>query len=237
MTQESTHQTGFVYDTKRKKYISQKTGKVVKAALVLTILRKLIQDAEDRQHKIAVEFYEGRIAPATFVETMRTEQRRNTILCIALAAGGFALLTQAMLSKAEFALQEVFVKIVGSTWDVINGKVSLAQLMSRINGYVGAARSLYYKTLRDNAPALPDDMVTIEKRVLGDADHCEQCPEYASWGWQLAGEIPLPSEQCDCEDHCRCHNVSQDVPRAELDQWITKEKTVVAWTPKRKRYS
>lgn len=230
MTEEALR--GYTFDTKTHTYIDNKTGKPIKAALLALLLRQLVQEAEARQSELATAFYEGNIAPASFVEQTRTEQQRNVLISMALAAGGFAMLDSAMLSKANLSLQDTYSKVIGTTRDTLDGNVSLPQLLNRIGGYVGAARSLYYETARDNAPLPPDDMVAIERRVLGDADHCEQCPQYADWGWQLAGEIPLPSEQCDCEDHCRCHNEIANVPRSELDQWITKEKTVVEWTPR-----
>lgn len=44
-----------------------------------------------------------------------------------------------------------------------------------------------------------------ERRVLGDAKHCRQCPEYAARGWVRIGTLPGIAQECDCGGQCRCH--------------------------------
>lgn len=224
---------GYTFDVKTHTYIDRRTGKAVAASFILILLRLLVQEAEQRGNELSAAYYEKQISAASFVEQMRTEQRRNTIQLAALAAGGIALLTMGILAKAESSLSATYPAIIGTAKDVADGKVSLGQLQNRVRGYVGQARRLFWQTKRDTQPQPPVGMVAIERRILGDADHCDQCPMYSDWSWQLAGTIPQPSEECDCKTHCRCHNITNIVPVNELDQWITKEKTAVEWPSKK----
>lgn len=43
-----------------------------------------------------------------------------------------------------------------------------------------------------------------ERRVLGDAKHCRQCPEYAARGWMPLGSLPAIGARCDCHGQCAC---------------------------------
>lgn len=220
MTQE-TALPGYVWNKKEKRYYSLKTGKPVAIAFILLLLRRMIQDAEQRQGDIATAYYEQRIAPAIFVEQMRTEQRRNVLLATALAAGGFAMLNSAMLSKASQSLTDTYGKITGTTQDVQDDKVSLPQLLGRVSAYVGVARILFYKTKQDNAPVAPDGMTSISRRTLDpSAQHCPECLQYADDGWQLSENTPVPGESCSCGGRCRCSVIECDVPTSELDSWI-----------------
>ncbi len=43
-----------------------------------------------------------------------------------------------------------------------------------------------------------------ERRVLGDALHCEDCPPLAALGWQPIGTLPMIGDT-ECGGHCHCH--------------------------------
>jgi hypothetical protein len=44
----------------------------------------------------------------------------------------------------------------------------------------------------------------MERRVLGVAEHCSDCVEYAARGWQPIGELPELGDS-RCISNCRCH--------------------------------
>lgn len=45
---------------------------------------------------------------------------------------------------------------------------------------------------------------TYMKRILGNAEHCPDCINYASLGWQLTGTLPMPKVACRCGSNCKC---------------------------------
>jgi hypothetical protein len=51
---------------------------------------------------------------------------------------------------------------------------------------------------------VPRVRVTQERRVLGPADHCPECPGLASTGWQPLGLLPDIGDTV-CRAHCACH--------------------------------
>lgn len=43
-----------------------------------------------------------------------------------------------------------------------------------------------------------------ERRVLGMAEHCGDCPPLAAMGWQPLGSLPMIGDT-ECNGHCKCH--------------------------------
>lgn len=212
---------GFAFDPDRQRYWNLANGRFVSRSDINTLLRTEVQSAEARLRNLATAYHEGKIAPASFAEQMRTEVRRLALQNVALAAGGFDSISQSQYGRAGASLRDTYARIAGTTADVMLGVVTLAMLLNRIGGYVGEARGLYYQTARDNPPEAPEGMTSVERRVLNaEALHCDDCQSYSDLGWQLAGTLPSPSEACKCDSHCRCDLIGREVPTDELDQWI-----------------
>lgn len=214
---------GYLWSKSRKRFVSTRTGKPISDAELRRLFNAHIEDAEGRMGEIATAFHEGRISPAVFVEQMATEQRRHTVQSSALGRGGFDNLDDATLIALTLLLNSTNERIVGTAHDVLEGKVTLPQLLNRVEGYVGEGRRTFFEGLRAGAmaTALGGDSVIIARRRLDpNARHCRDCPGYASLGWQLLANTIMPGEQCQCGGHCRCSLVQQVVNRGEVDSWI-----------------
>jgi len=212
---------GYTYNPDTQRYRNLNTGRFVARREITNLLDAQVSSAESRLHELATAYHEGRIAPSVWVEQMRTEVRRLEIQQISLAKGGFDQLSQRDFGRAGASLREQYARIIGTAQDVQDGKVTLPQLLNRIDGYVGEGRKLYYQTQRDNAGTGDADMTTIARRRLDPAAaHCPQCPEYYDRGWVMAGEVVAPGESCQCGSHCRCSVDYRDVPTSELGDWL-----------------
>lgn len=66
--------------------------------------------------------------------------------------------------------------------------------------YAEAARGTYYNEL---GKLLGGTGITQERRVLGVAEHCVDCVEYAGRGWQPLGSLPVLGDS-RCLVNCRC---------------------------------
>lgn len=212
--------SGYTYNPDTQRYRDAATGKFVSRSAIVDLLREQVQSAESRLHDLATAYYEGRISAASFVDITRTEVKRLELQNVALGKGGFDRLDFADFGRVGGSLRNQYAKIIGTAQDVADGKVSLPQLLNRMNGYVGEGRKLYFATLRDNAPRASEGMTTIERRILGNADHCEDCLSYYNQGYQPVGVLPNPGEACQCATHCRCSITIREVPTSEVSDWI-----------------
>lgn len=50
-----------------------------------------------------------------------------------------------------------------------------------------------------------NDVFDMEHRVLGDAEHCDDCITYSAMGWMPIGALPAIGEQSACRQSCYCH--------------------------------
>ncbi len=78
-----------------------------------------------------------------------------------------------------------------------------ARLEQYGNSVWGAGNSLN----RDRIRQVPN--ARLERRYLGHADHCEDCPPLAAQGWQPIGTLPDIGDT-ECGGQCHCHFEYQD---------------------------
>lgn len=215
---------GYLWSKSRKRFVSTRTGKPISDAELRRLFNAHIEDAEGRMAEIATAFHESRIAPAVFVEQMATEQRRHTVQSAALGRGGFDNLDDATLIALALLLNSTNERIVGTAHDVLEGKVTLPQLLNRVEGYVGEGRRTFFEGLRAGAmtaAGLNSGMVAIARRQLDPrAKHCRDCPDLAARGWQRVEDLPPPGFGCQCAGHCRCSWLQRTVSQGEVDSWI-----------------
>lgn len=57
------------------------------------------------------------------------------------------------------------------------------------------ARQSYYR----------NDVFDQEHRVLGIAEHCEDCVTYSAMGWMPVGSLPAIGDQSACRQNCYCY--------------------------------
>jgi hypothetical protein len=119
----------------------------------------------------------------------------------AATVGGFALLTlgaiQAYRTQVaqQFTYLRAFRQQIAAGAQLLNGS-----LLSRLTLYARAAYSVAQQVYRTMQQAMAK---TQERRVLGIADHCPECPGLAARGWQPIGTLPVIGDTV-CKVNCRC---------------------------------
>lgn len=84
--------------------------------------------------------------------------------------------------------------------DLVEGKVSPGQLENRLRMF-GESGKLTYWSIRANTAS---DIFTEARRILGAAEHCPNCVEYARRGWVAIAEVIYPTQACQCRTNCKC---------------------------------
>jgi hypothetical protein len=86
--------------------------------------------------------------------------------------------------------------------DLLGARVSTAQSLARIGLYAQSVRSTYWEgtTIRSEKQGY-----SLMRRILdGQAEHCQDCLDYAARGVVSIGSLPLPGQRCACRANCRC---------------------------------
>lgn len=195
-------------------------GTFIKRGALLDLLSDAISQNERAMLKEVTGYVEGRIAMQTWIigqsETLRREYLQNA----ALGAGGWDRLTQADYGRIGGKLRAEYARIANLAEQVAAKEVTLPQALNRVHMYQGGARRMFYETERGHLPGAGQGKATIERRVLGEAEHCGDCIAFYDEGWQPVGALPVPGAESECDGNCRCDLLRQSVPAAEIDQWI-----------------
>lgn len=210
---------GYRWNERAGRYISQATGRFVGRQAIVSLLDAHVNSADERLAQLVTAYSEQRISSSVFVEQMRSELKRIHLQARALGAGGWDRLTQAEYGSIGGKLRTDYQRIERLTQDIANGDASLAQALNRVNGYVGNARTGFWDAQRERNQAREGN-VMLERRVLGVAEHCNDCVEYYGRGWQLPGALPSPGTQSECGTHCRCRMEYREVNRLIVGEYI-----------------
>jgi hypothetical protein len=211
---------GYAYDPKSARYRNLETGRYVARREVLNLLAASTRAYERELRAGVAAFLRGQIDQSTFLARSMDLLKRQYVQNAALGAGGWDRLGAAEYGRLGGRLRSEYGYLRNFAQEIANGEVTLEQAINRINLYIGHARAEFFVQERDKLPDAEAGAVWVERRILADAKHCEQCVEYANRGWQYEGVLPLPTEDCDCDGNCRCELERKQVPEAEAAELV-----------------
>jgi hypothetical protein len=191
--------TGYGWNGTR--YIDLETGRFVSSSTVRNALEKVMQASAARMNAAALQLTEGTITLAEWQTIMMQQIKLSHVAAGAAANGGWAQMTQVEwgavgnLVKEQYQFLRNFANQIAEGTQAIDGR-----LLMRVEMYGEAARGTY------EAMRLRSMMVagmTQARRILGDADHCDDCLEFAADGWVPIDEVvEIGDSVCTVRCHC-----------------------------------
>ncbi|HSG63298.1 MAG TPA: hypothetical protein VLA24_17875 [Pseudomonadales bacterium] len=209
----------YLFLRNRNQYYTQKPFRPVAQRNVRNLLDALVNAEERAVSDLITALHNGDIAPAVWQRHMETQLRRLHLNYRSLGNGGYANMSQAEMVRINDILRSEYTRLGNFVRDITGGRSSLAQSQVRGQMYVGTARVNYWEATEAQWVA-PEDMTTIERRMLTPADHCVDCLGYADRGWSYLGSLPYPGNGSICLSNCKCYKLYRNVPSAELSLWI-----------------
>lgn len=186
-----------------------KTGNFLYKGLKRFLPKKIINAIEAFQSKAtglkikqsSNQLVQGKIGLVRWQFDMRQTIKKAHLRQAIFAKGGINQMTPedylaiARNLKQEYRYLRLFAK------DIRDGKVSEAQFMARSQLYAQKARSsgeiMKQRIARQSG-------YQYMQRFLQSDRSCPDCVSYAGKGKVLIGELPLPTEQCQCRANCKC---------------------------------
>jgi len=98
--------------------------------------------------------------------------------------------------RQEYRYLERFVR------DMLNGAVSSAHALNRIGLYAESVRSSWWEGVEVRQRSQGYSL--MRRKLDPQAQHCQNCIQYAARGIVPIGSIPLPGQRCACRVRCRC---------------------------------
>lgn len=150
---------------------------------------------------------EGKITVAQFERDIAYATKQLGIWQYGLGSGGVGQLDYRdygiIGSHQRFQLQ----KLRGFTQDILDGKLSPAQIRARLDLYFEKTHGMYE---RGRLEAHRRAGFLWERRILGSVVPCGDCPRFANAGWVTIGTLPNPTESCACRANCKCRKEFSD---------------------------
>lgn len=165
------------------------------------------QRSRNTLRSIATELVEGKITPDQFRSRMQQEIRQLHLGAAILGAGGIQNLSEHHMTLIDRRIREQMAYLERFVTDIqdrlARGINPSARDVGRAGLYAFSANVLFAQAQRQFMRNEGTQGEALERRVLGDAEHCSDCVSYAAMGWQPVGSLP-PIGQSACGQNCQC---------------------------------
>jgi hypothetical protein len=197
---ELASRTGYAWDRASARYRNLQTGRYVSEASVRGLGERFAIEAVGSNIELLTDrFIDGKIDLETWQRGMAREIKDAHVVSAMLGRGGRDQMTQADWGRLGARLREQYRYLNRFAREIANGQLSPAQIRARAAMYARSARTSYFDGLTS---AKREAGFEEEQRVLGVAEHCDDCPPLAGY-WAPIGSLP-PIGESQCLTNCRC---------------------------------
>ena len=193
----------YEYDKKSHAYRDRATGYYVKNETILNLTESFIKDnVKVRLTDLTDKMLAGTITLEQWQEKAAVVVKQGYLVNSFIGKGGVQNMTQKDYGAIGGHLAFEYRHLNQFGQDIKNGTATGGQIEIRIGMYGDGTRKAYFeareRSIKENKT------LTEERRILGQAEHCPDCLEYASRGWVPVGNTPAPGVACACKHNCKC---------------------------------
>lgn len=190
----------FRYNSIARRYIDA-SGRFVSQAVIKSALNATLVESRLAMDILGQQLIAGQISLAQWQVAMAQQIKISHLAAGAAAKGGWAQLSQADYGAIGAQIKKQYSFLQGFADEIASGKQKLnGSLLRRARMYNDAANGTFETIRRRDAVG---GGATEERRVLGKAEHCIDCLDYAGRGWQPINTLP-PIGASICRTNCRC---------------------------------
>jgi hypothetical protein len=173
----------------------------VSFAQVRTALDRFIESSQTRLEALTIQLQSGRLTLAEWETQFALTVKRMACAAGALARGGWAQMTPSDWGRVGWEVRRQYEFLHRFAFEIYTGAQEMdGRMIVRARMYGQAVRGIYEEIRR--ADAINAGMFQ-ERRVLGVAEHCPDCVDYARRDWQTIGTLPrIGDSQCRTNCHC-----------------------------------
>jgi hypothetical protein len=191
----------YQYDPSSRRYRNRSNGQYLSAKEVRSAVDTIIDIETLKMRDLAQSLVDGKIALSDW-QVQSASLIKSLHVAMGLAANGglentsnSALGFLGSLVKKQYAFLKQFALQIRNGTQALDGT-----LVSRSALYTQASRGTYEAVVTQSAV---DGGMTEARSVLGLADHCGDCVEQASLGWQDINDVvPIGDRKCGANCHC-----------------------------------
>jgi len=193
---------GFEFLKRQGIYRERFSGQVFSEADLLRISESfMIDQIEMNIQNLTEAFIVGKISLPQWQERMVYEIKSGYIVLGQLGRGGKKLMTFSDYGRIGARLRQEYRFLERFAQEIKSGTLTANQILARAKLYARGPQVAYWE---NRLSAMADAGYTLERRVLHPAEHCPDCIQYASRGWQTLGSLPAPGMGSRCLHNCKC---------------------------------
>ena len=183
------------------RYVDLDTGRFVSSSAVRDALEDVMSNSRANMNAITQELIDGSLSLSSWQKSMMEQIKLSHTAAAASANGGWAQMTQSDWGYAGSLIKDQYSYLRGFADQLADGTQALdGRALMRADMYAEAARGTYEAVRMRGMVAEGFDEA---RRVLGPADHCPDCLEYASEGWMPVEDVPAIGDSV-CLTNCFC---------------------------------
>lgn len=197
----ATDNPNFKWEKQTRRYRNNQTGRFVSKEAVYTLTASRIELAKTDLGTLGELLLDQKITLRTWqqqtAETLKILHTQQYLLGV----GGQKAIEKSDYLEIGRELKEQYAYLRNFAVDLTQGKMTEGQFKARLTMYADAAKVSYFKGEKTAAGRAG---FTHGRRVLGLAEHCEDCPAIASLGVVPIAELIMPTQNCSCRIRCKC---------------------------------
>lgn len=178
-----------------------KKGQFVREKDVARITEKAIEYELQVGNKITKDLLSGKINVSTWEQQTAQSIRNLAIYQYSLGIGGIKQMDWRDHAEISGKVNLQYQYLRGFSRDIIQGNLSEAQILARVQMYYNKTRHFYEDGKLEGHTR---NGFLWERRVLAAFHSCDDCVRYSGVGWVRIGTLPNPGESCQCRANCKC---------------------------------
>jgi len=177
-------------------------GQFVAFSDVRDALESVIDASAVRMNILTQSLVDGQIPLAEWQSGMLEQIKLAHTASAASARGGWAQMGQSDWGAAGRMIRTQYDYLNNFANQIADGTQALdGRALVRADMYGDAARGTFEESRRRYERLM--NGMELERRVLGESDHCPDCLDYAAEDWQPIGTLPAIGDSV-CLTNCHC---------------------------------
>lgn len=177
------------------------TGRFVPRDRVLLEIDREVERSRVRLQGITRLLIGDRVSLPEFQVRFAEELKLSHLRMAAFGAGGRNQLSSRQFGYIGQKLKSEYEYLDGFAVDLAAGKLTANQALNRAAMYADSTRSSFHRAEQQTKER---DGFYGWRRLDMAAQHCPECPAYATDGYVPASQIVPIGENCTCARRCRC---------------------------------
>lgn len=177
-------------------------GKFLSKAAVGQLVDKRIDKLEGLLKRYTRMLSNGQITLDQWQGSVREAIKTAHIQAAIVGYGGREAMGTAEFGRIGQRLRAEYGYLQNFVSDLLGGRVSAPMAVARIGLYAQSVRGSYWQgtELREQERGFS----LMRRKLDAQAQHCQDCIDYAARGVVPIGSLPMPGQRCACRARCRC---------------------------------